>query len=118
MTLISNILYSNPKDFCDAANEWAEQNIHLAKKIKEICQKPESNIKYEISNLDDLQAIKLMIACLGYTKIDPSELVLPTVRDRLKSNLAECGHLLGIPSSAILPIATIEKDLLKLISEK
>jgi len=118
MTFVPNILYSAPKDFCDEAIIWAEKNGHLLDRIKKICEKPESNIKYEISTLDDAQALKLIIACLGYTKIEPSELGLPSIRNRLKSNIEECGKLLNIPASAIRPIATIEQDLLTLISEE
>jgi hypothetical protein len=118
MNPIPNILYSNPKDFCDEATIWAEKNSHLISQIKQISQKPESNIKYEISTLNDTQALKLVIACLGYTKIEPSALGLPSIRAKLKSNIEECGRLLDIPSSAILPIATIEQELLEVISEK
>lgn len=118
MIFIPNILYSTPKDFCDEAAIWAENNIHFLNRIKKIAQQPESNIKYEISTLDDTQALKLIIACLGYTKIEPSELGLPSIREKLKSNIEECSKLLDIPSSAIRPIATIEQELLTLISEE
>lgn len=118
MIFVPNILFSAPKDFCDEATIWAEKNAHLLDSIKRICEKPESSIRYEISNLDDTQVLKLIIACLGYTKIEPSELGLPSIRERLKSNIEECGRLLNIPASAIRPIATIEQELLVLISKE
>lgn len=118
MISIPNILYSDPKDFCDKTIIWAEKNTHLLNKIKKIAQQPESNIKYEISTLDDTQALKLIMACLGYTKVEPLELGLPSLRKRLESNIEECSKLLEIPSSAVRPIATIEQELLALISEE
>lgn len=118
MTFIPNILYSNPKDFCEEVSIWADKNIHLLDRVRKISEKPESNIRYEISTLDGKQALRLIVACLGYTKIEPSELGLPSLRERLKLNLEECGRLLDIPSSAIRPIAAIEQEILTLISEE
>ncbi len=117
MIFIPNILYSNPRDFCEVASSWAKENIHLLDKIKRIASKPESNIRYEVSVLDGDQVLRLIIACLGYTKIEPSELGLPSIRERLKLHIEECGRLLDIPSSAIRPIAAIELEILTLISE-
>ncbi len=118
MTFVPNILFSAPKDFCDEVTIWAEKNAHLLDRIKRICAKPESSIRYEISTLDDAQVLKLIIACLGYTKVEPSELGLPSIRERFKSNVEECGKLLNIPASAIRSIATIEQELLTLISKE
>lgn len=118
MKNIPNILYSVPRFFCEEASAWAENNLHLISEARQLCEKPESNIRHEISLLDDIHALKLIIACLGYTKIEPSELGLPSAREKLKLNIKECGDLLNIPSSAIRPIATIEQDLLTLISQK
>jgi len=117
MTFIPNILHSNPKDFCEEASIWADKNIHLLDRIRKISEKPESNIRYEVSVLDGKRALTLVIACLGYTKIEPSELGLPSLRERLKLNIEECGRLLDIPGSAIRPIAAIEREILTLISE-
>lgn len=118
MTHIPNLLYSTPDSFCDEVNEIAKNKLHISAKIKEIASSEHSNIRYEIKNLDNEETLKLVIACLGYTKIEPAELSLESLRNKLRTNLEECSKLLNLPSTAIRPIATIEEDLLNAISEK
>ncbi|MFP6800038.1 MAG: hypothetical protein VCA39_13120 [Pseudomonas sp.] len=118
MTHIPNLLYSSPDSFCKEVTEIAKNQMHMSGKIKDIALRPESNIRYEVKDLDDAQILNLVIACLGYTKIEPSELSLESLRNKLKTNLNECSKLLNLPVTAIRPIATIEQDLLTVISEK
>lgn len=118
MTHIPNLLYSAPGSFCDEVNEIAKNKLHISGEIKDIALRPESNIRHDVKGLDDAQTLKLVIACLGYTKIEPSELGLKSQRNKLKTNLEECSKLLNLPNTAIRPIATIEQDLLNVISEK
>lgn len=118
MTHIPNLLYSAPDSFCDEVSEIANSNIHRSTRIKEIASRATSSIRYEIKDLDDGQILKLVIACLGYTKIEPSELGLESLRNKLRANLEECSKLLNVPVTAIKPIATIEEDILAVIEEK
>lgn len=118
MIKISNLLYSNPENFCDEANEAALKYAYLAEKIRSIVLNSESNIKHEIKHLDDERLIKLLITCLGYTKIEPSELGRESLRTRLRANIQECSRLLDIPASAIQPIASIEHSVESTFSEE
>lgn len=118
MTRIPNLLYSVPSHFCDEVNEIAKNKLHASEKIRSIAIRPESNIRHEVKDLDDAQTLKLVIACLGYTKIEPSELSLESLRNKLIANLEECSKLLNISTAAIRPVATIEQDLLAALSEK
>jgi hypothetical protein len=117
MIKIPSIIYSNTDDFIFEITELVQNKLFLADDLIAIAQRPDSNIKHTLEKLNKTSAMQLIIICLAYTQIDSLEIRVEPFGSRLKENLKKISEGLHINAESILPISTIENDLIKTLSK-